>query len=271
VLSVRNRSGNIHDGKASRPFLRDLFGQLGEMFPQTLLEIRLDGAFFRQEIVSWLESRAEYAVKVPFYDWLDLKPLILRRRRWQRVAPGIDGFETRLWLKTWQRHLRVAIYRKKVWHKTRKNYQLDLFTPADGHWEYSAITTNKTLQLSALWHFMAGRGAHEKVIGQLKNGYAFDAIPTQNFAANSTWQILSTLAHNLITNFQIATGAPCRRSNGKRSPLFTLKNIHSLRYELFNRAGILQRPNGRATLTLAKNLPTQHLFKQLLEKLRPAA
>jgi hypothetical protein len=271
VLSVRNRSGNVHDGKASRPFLRDLFAQLEEMFPRTLLEVRLDGAFFHREILSWLESRAEYTVKVPFYHWLELQALIQQRRRWQRVAPDIEGFQTRLWLEPWKRHLQIAIYRKKVWHKTRKNYQLDLFDPTDGYWEYSAIATNKTLKLPALWHFMAGRGAQEKVIGQLKNGYAFDAIPTQNFAANSTWQILSTLAYNLITNFQIATGAPRRRSNGKRSPLFTLKNVHTLRYELFNRAGILQHPQGRATLSLPPNLPAQNLFQRILEKLRPAA
>jgi hypothetical protein len=41
--------------------------------------------------------------------------------------------------------MRVVIYRKRVFHRTRKNFQLDLFDPADGYFEYSAITTNKSL------------------------------------------------------------------------------------------------------------------------------
>ena len=98
------------------------------------------------------------------------------------------------------------------------------------------------------------------MLAQLKNGYAFDVVPTRNFAANSTWQILSVLAHNLMTNFQIALAAPPRRSSSKRRSLFLLRSIHTLRYELLGRAGIVRHPEGRAILTLAPNLPTQKLF-----------
>ena len=167
--------------------------------------------------------------------------------------------------------MRIVIYRKKVHHKSPKNYQLDLFDPSNGHWEYSAVTTNKTLAPKALWDFMAGRGMHEKILGELKTGYAFQTIPTLNYAANSTWQILSVLAHNLVTSFQIATGANQRPKSAKRSPHFVLKTILTLRYEFFNRAGVLHHPRGRATLTLAENLPTQNLFKRCVEKLTRAA
>ena len=267
VLGVKNRSGNVHDGKAGMPFLRDLFRQAQEAFPDTLFEVRLDGAFFRQDIVTWLEHRAEYAIRVPFYRWIGLKDLIRERCRWKRVAEGIDGFDTQVLLGPWSQKLRVAIYRKRVFHRTAKNYQLDLFDPDDGIWEYSAITTNKPLGLEALWHFMAGRGAHEKAIGELKSGYAFDAIPTQNYAANSTWQILSALAHNVVTSFQLATGAPRRPRTRKRTAHYVLKSIHTLRYEIFHRAGILRRPQGRLTLTLSANLPTRDLFRKLVGKL----
>ena len=172
---------------------------------------------------------------------------------------------------TWKRSLRIAIYRRRVQHESPKNFQLDLFDPDDGHWEYSAITTNKPLGLKALWKFMAGRGTHEKVLAQLKNGYAFDTIPTRNFAANSTWQILSVLAHNLITNFQIALAAAPRARTSKRRSLFLLRSIHTLRYEFLGRAGTVGRPQGRATLTLAPNLPTQKLFERIVAKLASAA
>ena len=197
--------------------------------------------------------------------------MVQERQRWRRVRPDIQGFFANVWVKTWQRSVRIAIYRKKVAHRSPKNFQLDLFDPNDGHWEYSAIATNKELKLKALWDFMAGRGCHEKVLGELKTGYAFNTVPTQNYAANSTWQILVTLTHNLITNFQLASGASHRGRTAKRSPRFALRSIRSLRYELFNRAGMVQRPEGRPTLTLASNLPTRRTFERVEKHLAKAA
>lgn len=271
ILAVRNRAGNVHDGKASVGFLRDLFTDLREQAPDAVFEIRLDGAFFRREILGWLDARAEYAIKVPFYQWVDLQGRIRARRRWRPVAPGVQGFAVRHWLDPWQREVRIAIFRKKVWHRSPKNYQLDLFSPDDGHWEYAAVATNKTVTLRTLWHFMGGRGAHEKVIGELKSGYAFDSIPSQDYAANSTWQILSVLAYNLVTGFQLETDAAERPKSLKRTAHFVLRRIQSLRFELFARAGIVQYPQGRPTLTLAHNLPTRHLFEQILASLQKAA
>ena len=270
LLRVQNRSGNVHDGKAGGPFLRDLFAQLRATFGRTPIEIRLDGAFFRREIITWLDSRAAFAIKVPFYQWIGLKRLIRRQRRWKHVAPGVEGFDTRVWLEPWLKKPRVAIFRKRVHHESPKNYQLDLFDPDDGHWEYSAVVTNHRLRLRALWHFMGGRGAHEKVLAELKHGYAFDTVPGRSYAANSTWQILSVLAHNLMTSFQLATDARPRSPGLKRTALFVLKNISTLRYEFIARAGLLRRPSGRATLTLAHSLPTRSLFERIANRLAAA-
>lgn len=44
---------------------------------------------------------------------------------------------------------------------------------------------------------MNGRGTHEKVYGELKSGFAFAAIPTQSYHANSAWQLLNLMAFNL--------------------------------------------------------------------------
>src|SRR5262249_22881536 len=64
------------------------------------------------------------------------------------------------------------IYRKHVRHESLKNFQLDLFTPDDGHFEYYAVATNMTLGLPALFAFVCGRGAQEKTLAELKGEFA---------------------------------------------------------------------------------------------------
>ncbi|MFQ5479546.1 MAG: IS1380 family transposase [Candidatus Binatia bacterium] len=209
ILRVRNRSGNVHDGKASIGFLRDLFRQLrGNLGTGYALECRMDGAFFRRDVLELLDrNHAEYAIKVPFFRWVGMKALIQGCRFWQPVDVTVSCFEACVLLKPWDRYVRVVVYRKRVHHETAKNFQLDLFDPADGHYEYSAVVTNKQLSGPYLWRFICGRGAHEKALGELKDGFAFDCLPTMKYAANSAWQIVSVLAFNLIRGFQVATTA----------------------------------------------------------------
>jgi len=58
VLRVQNRAGNVHDGKASVEFLEALYAQLDETLERRpVLEMRMDGAFFLEEIIDLLESR----------------------------------------------------------------------------------------------------------------------------------------------------------------------------------------------------------------------
>ena len=269
LLRVKNRSGNINDGKASIPFLRELFAQVADTLGRAVrLRFRMDGDFFKQSVLRLLLARgAGFAIKVPFWQWLDLQQHIRRCRKWQRVNGEVGCFEVHLPLTPWKLEMRIVIYRKVVHHRSARNFQLDLFDPDDGYYEYSAVATNLGLSGPKLWHFMCGRGAHEKVIGELKGGLAFGTIPTRHYGANSAWQQFVALAHNLITNFQIETGAPPRRRSAKRTALHVLKSIHTLRFELFHRAGRLVRPAGATVLRMARNEPTKRLFLRIADRL----
>jgi hypothetical protein len=273
IVRVRNRAGNVHDGKASMVFLKELFAQLGAMDRRRrVLEMRMDGAFFRDDVLDLLDfKRVEYGIKVPFYPWLGLKGHIVKRRRWQRVDDTVDCFELRLAIKPWSRSVRMVIYRKKVAHETRKNFQLDLFDPDDGHYEYSAVATNKSITGRTLWFFMCGRGIHEKVYGELKSGYAFGCVPTQKFEANSAWQAVSIIAFNLMRGFQaITTADQCRSRNRKRRALRRFELIHTLRYRFLNRAGLMINPNGRPTLDVGDNAMVRERFSSIHHKLATA-
>jgi len=273
VLRVRNRSGNVHDSRGAVAFLRELWGQLASFgVPSSQIRFRMDSAFFQQDVLKWLAWReVGYSIKVPFHHWLDLQQFIRSSPRWTRVTAEVSGFVVPAVANPWGTPLWVAIYRRRVRHRTAKNFQLDLFDPNDGYYEYSAITSNLHYTLANLWHFMAGRGAHEKTIAQLKSGLAFHTVPTLAYAANSAWQQLVALTHNLLTNFQIDTGAEQRRRSRKHTALPRLSTVQTLRFTLFHRAALLVRPAGKSILRLAKNPATENLFTRIERELPCAA
>ena len=251
VLRVQNRPGDIHDGRAGLPFLRAVLHQVRATLGRGYaLEFRMDGAFFRRDVLGLLaRAGAEYAIKVPFYPWVGLREKVRQTRTWTRVTARVSCADHEVAVATWGGQcFRVVVYRTHVGHETAKNFQLDLFDPSDGHYEYSAVVTNKPIGGPALWAFMCGRGIHEKVYGELKSGFAFACVPTMQYAANSAWQLLSVLAFNLSRRFQLATTARRRTPSRKRRALFGFETIHTLRALCLQRAGVLVHPQGRATL-----------------------
>jgi hypothetical protein len=212
---------------------------LGRALP---LEFRMDAAFFQRDILA--ARGCAYAIKVGYWSWLPLKQLATEHRDWAPLAPGVTGFEHRLTIPQWRLDLRVMIYRKHVRHESPKNFQLDLFTPDDGHFEYYVVATNMTLGLPALFTFVCGRGAQEKTLAELKGEFALDAVPTNHYGANSAWQQLSVLAHNLIRRFQLDTGAEPKRRSRKRTYAFLFRSMRILRFLVIARAGRVVRIGG---------------------------
>jgi hypothetical protein len=265
ILRLKNRPGNVHDSKQAVTFVRELIDSvragLGRALP---LEFRMDAAFFQRDILRLLAARScAYAIKVGYWSWLPLKQLAAERRDWTPLAPGVTGFEHRLTIPQWGIAVRVMIYRKHVRHASRKNFQLDLFTPDDGHFEYYAVATNMPLALSALFAFVCGRGAQEKTIAELKGEFALDVVPTNHYGANSAWQQLSVLAHNLIRSFQLDTGAQPKRRSRKRTYAFLFRSMRTLRFLVIARAGRVVRIGGRTRMRLAQNPGVQQLYERL--------
>lgn len=265
ILQLKNRPGNVHDSKQATAFLRDVIdsirGRLGRGVP---LEFRMDAAFFQRDVLRLLAARGcAYAIKVGYWSWLPLKQLAAARRHWQTLAPDVTGFEHQLVIPQWDLRLRVMIYRKHVQHESPKNFQLDLFTPDDGHFEYYAVATNMALSLPALYAFIGGRGAQEKTIAELKGEFALDVVPTRHYGANCAWQQLSVLAYNIARSFQLDTIAEPRRRSRKRTYAYVLRSMRTLRFLLITRAGRLTRIGGRNVLRLAQNPATQALYARL--------
>jgi hypothetical protein len=270
ILRLKNRPGNVHDSKGAERFVRELVGEVRARLGRALtLEFRMDAAFFQQNILKLLTRLGcFYAVKVPLCRWTGVKALIAAQARWTAVAGDIDGFETQLELAVWGLRLRVVVYRKRVHHLSPKNYQLDLFSPDDGYFEYSAVATNLMLTPRALWYFAAGRGAQEKTFAELKGEFALDVVPTNHYGANSAWLQLSILAHNLMRSFQLqSTLAMPKPRSPKRTYSYRIASMKTLRFLLINRAARLARISGRKVLRFSSNPPTENLYDRIADHL----
>ena len=273
ILRVKNRPGNVHDSHGAVAFMRELIDDVGLRLGSALpLEFRMDGAFFQREIIELLERRkSRYAIKVPFVKWLGLVPMIRDRQRWHRLHDGMGYFEVSLHVAAWDKTLRVVVYRKPVHHQTKKNYQLDLFDPDNGYYEYSAVTTNLEIKAPALWDFMAGRGAQEKTFAELKGQWALEVVPTRHYSANSAWQQIAILGHNLLRSFQLQTVATKKQRSRKRTCAYLLHSLKTIRFKLIHQPARLVKPQGYSVLRFSVAPPAKKLIETIEEKLKSAA
>ena len=277
VLSHRNRPGNVHDSHRAGDFLKATVTRLRETLASpALIEVRADSAFFQRDFLESCDRLVvEYALKVPMWHYLNLRGLVrsVDQKLWQTVsrAAQVEGVFLRLDVPFWNRGEHIAIYRTRRTHKPVKGTQLDLFNPDDGYWEYSVVATNKDLGLLALWHFINGHGVHEKTLAELKSGFAYDQIPTRDWQANTAWQKLNLLAHNINVGFQVDLLQRPRARTAKRTASFAVSSIRTVRFEWLNRAARLLAPSGSHTLRLASNPAVHDAFTRAATALDQAA
>ena len=122
---------------------------------------------------------------------------------------------------------------------------------------------NKSLTPKNLWAFAAGRGAQEKTLAELRGQFALDVVPTNDYAANNAWQQLNILAHNLCRGFQLDTIAENKPPSPKRTYMYVLHSVRTLRFLIISKAGRLVRIGGRNVLRMSRNSDTQRLFEDL--------
>jgi hypothetical protein len=268
-LRVKNRRGNYHDSKGGAlsmisDCIRDVREKLGR---SVVIEVRLDSAFFSEKILRFLiKIGIPYAVKMPLWKWTGIKELINERERWSIAEPGLKYFTTTLKLSKWKLEVPVVIFQKCLTKENTKPkpFQLDLFDPGDGIYEYQVIATNQQLTASSVMDFYNGRCGMEREIAELKNEYGFESIPTKHFLANSTYQALAILTHTLVKNFQLATNqAPARKRSSSRTTIHSFESLKSLRFRIIARAGRIVNLSGKGILKMAKNAKVEADYRKI--------
>ncbi len=196
---------------------------------------------------------------------------VRQTRVWTRVTATVSCAEHAIDVAPWERHLRVVVYRTPRAARDGEELPARSLRPDDGHYEYTAVATNKTLGGAALWAFMCGRGTHEQVYGELKSGFAFACVPTMRYAANSAWQILSVLAFNLVPRLPTRDDRRAAPATRKRRTRLRLRDDPHAPLPLL-RARRRPRciPDGYATLDVGPAPAVVDRFKRLDRLLKAA-
>jgi len=146
---------------------------------------------------------------------------------------------------------------------------LQLFSPNNGIYEYSAIVTgSKNWQPETLLAFVAGRSAQETSIGELKTNFSFDHIPTDTYQANSAYMQISQMAYNLSLSMQHSMGlTQNRKPTDKRTRIYKSMEWKTVRFLLLNRAGRIAWNKGKKVLEMTQNKNTQSLYEKISSSL----
>jgi len=275
VFDFLYRSGNVHDSNGARTFILACIQAVREALPHAVIEVRMDSAFFSDEIIAALNAwRVDFTVSVPFERFPELKAMIEARRRWHILNSEVSYFEVAWKPKCWEERFHFVFVRTRSKQQHKGPVQLDLFIPYEYGYEFKVIVTNKTARVGAVVAYHEGRGAQEGIFGDLKTYCQMGYIPVRTWVGNQLYLLAGLFAHNLTRELQMATTPPCRNTTVQRTALWAFEKIDTLRNTLLHRAGRLTRPQGVLTLTLNANAwIRQHLpqLLQTLKALRPAA
>lgn len=252
VLNFLHRPGNVHDSNGARAFILQCVDAVRRVAPQAVIEVRMDSAFFSDEIVMALDGRGvEFSISVPFERFCELKRLVEERTWWWHLKGPAWYFESKWKPDCWKKRFRFMFIRTRTKKQQKGPIQLDLFEPHEYGYEYKVIVTNKTVQTKTVVAFHEGRGSQENVFAELKTHCHMDYIPVRTRYGNQTYLLAGLFAHNLTRELQMRTTEPSRATTAKRATLWVFEKLDTLRKTVLQRAGRLSRPGGTLTLTVS--------------------
>lgn len=260
-LTIWNRPGNVHDSNRAL----DLIKTIQRRLPMFSIRLRADSAFCAPQVVNYLLYRQiSFAIKAPFWKLLALKTAAQERKIWYSINDTWSYFWLKSPIHSLEKAHYVFIFRKKV-KEPEKHFQLDLFSPNNGVYEYSAVVTDtKQWDAKELHLFVSGRSGQENSLSELKDDFAFGYVPTNIYQANSAYFQISQMAYNLSLSLQHEMGLVKKHStNPKRTRFYQGWKWKTFRFLILNRAGRIGWDQGSKILYLTFNKATKQLYDRI--------
>jgi hypothetical protein len=269
VLDVWHRPGNVHDSNGAKKFILDCIREIRQILPHAVIEVRMDSAFFSEDIVEPLDILGiQYTISVPFERLAELKRIVEHRTGWRKAGSQTAFFELKWKPKKWDKKARFVVIRTREPKQRKGPLQLGLFEPYQYGYEFKVILTNSKLSARKLLALHNGRGAQEAIFAELKSHANMDYVPCDRRNANQIWLFSAILAHNLNRELHMSSYKAARATTEKRAPIWKFVRLATRRMRIFQRAGRLTNPKGRLTLTMSANPAVQ---TELLHLLKHAA
>ncbi|MBO0696413.1 MAG: IS1380 family transposase, partial [Verrucomicrobia bacterium] len=266
VFDFHHRPGNVHDSNGAKQFILACIMAIREILPGTIVETRMDSAFFSEEIVKALTTfKVEFTISVPFDRFTRLKAKLEKRVMWSRVDRDVSYFEEYWKPESWKETHRFIFVRTREAKQRKGPIQLDMFAPHVYGFEFKVILTSMTLSARKTVLFHNGRGAQEAIFAELKSHAQMDYIPCNRLAANQTWLFAAVMAHNLNRELQMSTQNPVRETTEQRAPWWKFVRLATRRLSLIRRPGLLNAPQGRLTLTINADADVASEMKEMLQ------
>ena len=272
ILDLHHRPGNVHDSNGADEFIMQCFETVKEELGCSLLESRLDSAFFNEPIMGILDyARVQFTASVPFERFSELKSIVEKRERWRTIDQEWSYFETNWKPKKWDTPYRFLFVRKAVKKQHKGPLQLHLFQPRDYNFDYKVIVTNKKESAKNVILFHNGRGSQEAIFGHAKTDAGLSLIPCRRLGGNQLFTLCAIMAHNLSREVQMLASTPNRRALPKRPSNWSFQRLDTLRHRIIQRAGRITRPGGVLTLTMSANDAVQKDLLHFLTAIQNAA
>jgi hypothetical protein len=260
-LTIWNRPGNVHDSNRAL----DLIKTIQRRLPMFSIRFRADSAFCAPQVINYLlYKQISFAIKAPFWKLLALKTAAQERKIWYSINDTWSYFWLESPIHSLEKEHYTFIFRKKV-KEPEKHFQLNLFSPNNGVYEYSAVVTD-TRQWDAkeLLLFVSGRSGQENSLSELKDDFAFGYVPTNTYQANSAYFQVSQMAYNLSLSLQHEMGLVKKHSiNPKRTRFYQGWKWKTFRFLILNRAGRIGWDRGTKVLYLTFNKATKQLYDRI--------
>ena len=246
-LSGLLRDGNIAPQSHNASLLRKAL----RLLPEDLsLRFRSDSAGYQAKVVEVCQRRGiEFTIRARMNPAIESIISRLKKKDWKVLARGAEVYLIAESVHAPFENDKLPAYRLIVTRKIRS--QLELF---ESPIQDRAILSNLPEEFSTedVFNFYNGRGADEKAIGELKNGFGASKVPCKEFLASAAHFQIALLSYTLTQAFKIF----CLPESWFRF------SIQTLRYRLFGQAALIVRHARRFLLKLSDSYLYFSVFDQ---------
>ena len=234
VIKDDFREGNVPAGSGTKAFLESCCNKMPE--GKRIGYFRSDSAWYQADVVNFCTKNGILFTITGDKDSAVMKAIMtIREEEWEEYQKGKQVAETVHTMNGTEEAFRLIVQR---WPKL----QGDLFDPEP--YCYHVIATNRTENPQEVISRHNQRGQAENYIKELVSGFGMEWMPCRETYANAAFFRIGVLSYNLFLLMK----------NLVLSPWYRTSTIATVRWKLYQTAGVVINHARRVTLKLAASL-----------------